>query len=438
MAVGDRTVLLLQGPPSGFWGELGDGFAAAGANVLKINLCLGDRFYWGRRSAIAFRGSRSDWPGFLEELIVGGRVTDILYYGDRMPYHVLAAEVAARHGARTYAVEFGYLRPGWITLERGGMGAWSHFPDDPAKIRALSETLPPVDNERRHGHAFGVEAFNEVVFNLLNSFDYLLHPSYDPSRFYAPLVEYLSSFLRTARRRRQRPTTDVVSQEAGSGRWPYALYALQLQSDWQIRANSPYRDQREALDKVIGSLSRSAPPDMRLIVKLHPMDVGMIDWGKETAAIARRHGVADRVLFIDGGDLDRLMAAATIVLVINSTVGLHALRAGRPVKVLGVAIYDMMGLTEQRGLDEIWRAPISPDPQLVDSLVRVLGATIQVRGSFYDLEGRRAAATEMVRRILAMEVNQPGAFIEPPPRLAAHLAIQSDRGTSVGLSRKYH
>jgi capsular polysaccharide export protein len=419
MAVRDRTVLLLQGPPSGFWGELGDGFASAGANVLKINFCLGDRLYWGRRSSIEFRGPRNDWPRVLEDLIVERRVTDVLYYGDRMPYHAQAAEAARRHGTHTYAVEFGYLRPGWITLERGGMGAWSHFPNDPAAILALSETLPQIDNERRHAHPFGVEAFNEVVFNLLNSFDFVFYPSYDPNRFYAPLVEYLSSFLRTARRWRQRPTADNVGREAGSGRWPYALYALQLQSDWQIRANSPYRDQREALDKVIGSLSRSAPPEMRLIVKLHPMDVGMIDWGKETAAIARRHGVGDRVFFIDGGDLDELMAGAATVFIINSTVGLHALRAGRPVKALGVAIYDMAGLTDQRELDDIWRAPSPPDPLLVDGLVKVLGATIQVRGSFYEAEGRRRATAEIVRRVLAAEVNEPGAFIDPPPRLAA-------------------
>lgn len=415
----ERTVLLLQGPPSGFWGELGDGFTSAGAKVLKVNLCLGDRLYWGRRGAIAFRGARKDWPRFLEELIRARRITDILYYGDRMPYHAEAAEVAARHGVRAYAVEFGYLRPGWITLERGGMGAWSHFPNDPATILALSETLPSIDARRLHAHAFGVEAFNEVVCNLVNSFDALFYRSYDPSRFYVPLVEYLSSFLRSARRWRQRPTAAEVEREAASGRWPYALYALQLQNDWQIRANSPFRDQREALDKVIGSLSRCAPPDMRLIVKLHPMDVGMIDWGRETAAIARRHGVADRILFIDGGDLDRLMAQAVAVFVINSTVGLHALRAGRPVKALGIAVYDMAGLTMQCAFDEIWHAPSPPDPRLVDALVKVLGATIQVRGSFYEREGRRRASAEIVRRVLAGEVNEPGAFVYPPPRLAA-------------------
>ena len=59
-AARDRRVLLLQGPPSAFWGELGDGFVAAGAQLHKVNLCLGDRLYWGRRPAIAFKGRRSD------------------------------------------------------------------------------------------------------------------------------------------------------------------------------------------------------------------------------------------------------------------------------------------------------------------------------------------------------------------------------------------
>jgi len=205
-----------------------------------------------------------------------------------------------------------------------------------------------VDATREYSHTFAVEAFNEVVFNLLNSFDLLFFPRFDPDRFYKALPEYLSSFLRTWRGIRQGGKPGHILAEAAAGRWPYALHALQLQNDWQIRANSPFRDQREVLDQLIGSMVRDAVPDMRLIVKLHPMDVGMIDWGSETAKIAHRHGVADRVHFVDGGDLDRLMAGAVAVFVVNSTVGLHAFRAGRPVKAFGAAIYDRAGPTDQR------------------------------------------------------------------------------------------
>ncbi len=418
-----RTILLLQGPPSPFWGELADGFAQAGAQVLKVNFSLGDRVYWGKRPALTFRGRREDWPDFLADLIQRHGVTDILYFGDRMPYHAAAAECARRLGIRAYVVEFGYLRPGWLTLERGGMGAYSHFPNDPAVLRALAETLPAVTAKKRHAHAFAVEAFNEVVFNLLNSLFWWLHPAYDPDKFYRPIPEYLSTLLRTGRRWLQRPSTASVVGEAAEGCWPYALHALQLQNDWQIRANSPYRDQRQVLDMIMASLSRDAPKDMRLIVKLHPMDVGLIDWGAETRAIARRHGVEDRVHFIDGGDLDALMAGAVGVFVVNSTVGLLALRAGRPVKAFGVAIYAMPGLTDQRGLEQMWLAPIPPDPSLVDALVKTLAATIQLRGSVYDEEGRGVAVKEIVGRVLGDLVNEPGAFVDPPPRLAAARAL---------------
>lgn len=419
MAVKDRTVLLLQGPPSSFWRELGEGFSTAGAALLKVNFCLGDAVYWGRKPALTYKGNRSDWPGYLTDLIERHGITDILYFGDRMPYHAAAAQCAQRLGIRCYAVEFGYLRPGWITLERGGMGAHSHFPDDGDRLSALARDLPAVDGTRRYAHAFAVEAFNEVAFNLLTSVGRLHYRQYDPDRFYAPWPEYLSTLLRTQRRRRHKATADGVLRQAADRAWPYALHALQLQSDWQIRANSPYRDQREVLDLVIASLARDAHEDMRLIVKLHPMDVGMIDWGAETSAIARRHGVQDRVHFIDGGDLDALMAHAIAVFVVNSTVGLHALRAGRPVRTFGVAVYDMAGLTDQRDLAEMWTSPSPPDPALVDALVRTLAATIQLRGSFYARGGRGVAVGEIVRRVLGDLVNEVGAFVDPPPRLAA-------------------
>lgn len=423
MGATNRTILMLQGPPSGFWGQLGDRFAAEGARVLKVNFCAGDQVYWGRRPAIAFRATRETWPDHISRVIEGHGVTDILYYGDRMPYHARAAEVAERLGVRTYAVEFGYLRPGWISLERGGMGVHSHFPADPHLIRSLAATLPAVEPTRRHAHPFAVEAFNEVAFNLLNTFDWLFYRRYDPDRFYAPLPEYLSSFFRNWRRRRAQAEAERVLGEAEGRAWPYGLYALQLQNDWQIRANSPFTDQRDVLDTVIGSLAREAPAGMRLIVKLHPMDVGLIDWGAETCAIAARHGVVDRVHFVDGGDLDVLMAGANCVFVVNSTVGLHALRAGRPVKTFGVAVYDMPGLTHQGELGQVWSAPDPVDRALVEDLVKVMAATIQLRGSFYEAEGREKAVGEIVRRVLSNQVNEPGAFIDPPPRLAAARAL---------------
>ena len=63
---------------------------------------------------------------------------------------------------------------------------------------------------------------------------------------------------------------------------------------------------------------------------------------------------------------------------INSTVGMHAINRLRPIKVLGLAMFDIPGLTHQGSLDSFWSTPELPDPELRDSFIRLLAATIQI------------------------------------------------------------
>lgn len=133
-----RRILFLQGPPSTFWRQLCDHFEAAGAATYRINLSMGDWAYWRKPGADNYRGRFSKWASFLRQYLTDRRITDILYYADRLPYHAVAREIGRSLGIRTYAVEFGYLRPDWITLEQGGMGALSHFPNEPDAIRQIA------------------------------------------------------------------------------------------------------------------------------------------------------------------------------------------------------------------------------------------------------------------------------------------------------------
>jgi capsular polysaccharide export protein len=61
-----------------------------------------------------------------------------------------------------------------------------------------------------------------------------------------------------------------------------------------------------------------------------------------------------------------------------------------------------------------------------------LAATIQVKGNFYHEEGRKVAIVEIVRRILAGQVNEPGAFIDPPPRWSSPKACPRHIGNTGG------
>ncbi len=77
----------------------------------------------------------------------------------------------------------------------------------------------------------------------------------------------------------------------------------------------------------------------------------------------------------------------------------------------------MAGLTHQGPLATFWNAPEPVDRNLASAFVRALAASIQVKGSFYNRAGRKAAIDEIVTRIEADRVNEPDAFENPPPRL---------------------
>ena len=409
------VVLFLQGPPSGFWLQLADAFEARGAKTLRVNFSAGDWLYWRRSGAINYRGSLSEWPSYLARLIDDHGITDIIYYTDRLPYHVEAARVAASRHVNCYSIEFGYLRPDWLTLEKGGMGSFSHFPVEPDQIRSIAAKVGKPDMGVRYTHTFWQEAFNEVAYNLASYFGRPLFSQFTADKYYDPLLEYAMWIPRILTSRRAKKNAALIE---ASLQQPYWLLGMQLQSDYQVRANSHYRHLKEMLEETIGSFARHAGENDRLVVKLHPLDNGWERWDKVAGEIANRFKVGHRVIVIDGGDLSALIKHSKGVLIVNSTVGLHSIQALRPTKVLGVAIYDIAGLTHQGPLDTFWTNPEAVDPTLVHDLVKALAATVQVKGNFYHARGRALAATSIADRILRRAVNEPDAFIVPPPRLA--------------------
>ncbi|WP_246690694.1 capsule biosynthesis protein [Neorhizobium alkalisoli] len=396
-----------------FWRELADAFEAQGIGTKRVNFSFGDQLYWRKRNAINYRGTLRAWPRYLADLIRREGITDILYYADRLPYHRFAARVAKRLGIQCHAVEFGYLRPDWITLERNGMGRFSHFPHDPEQVRTIAAQVADPDLHARYAHTFGQEATNEVVYNLFAYFGRPMFPFYKSDKYYDPLFDYLSWLPRMFRARHDMPA-DYFEDKS---RINYLL-ALQLQSDYQIRANSPYRHLSQMLEQVIQSFSRHAPENARLLVKQHPLDNDLERWGKVVMALAKRYHVENKIQFIEKGDLGAILRNAHGTIVVNSTTALHSLRAGLPTIALGSAVYDMPGLTHQGGIDTFWRTPDPLDSELLRAFIKAIAGTIQIKGNFYNREGRKLAVASIVERVRGRTVNEPGAFVESPPRLA--------------------
>ncbi len=394
-----RCFLFLQGHPSGFWPALGVALTAQGHRVLKVHFCLADQMYWGLgQGGTPFRGRFATWDSWLRRLIAAEGVTDILYYADRQPYHRVAADVARDLGLRTWAIEFGYLRPDWLTLEPEGMGPYSRFPADADAVAALALTRGLPDMRPLYGHGFAVEAVHEVGFGLLRLLGRPLFPHHRSDLYYGPLRDYLGWIRELAAHPSQARAADRLERRIRETDLDFSLVAMQLQSDYQVRACSPFPHLDGFLDRVLASFAAHAPPGRHLVIKLHPLDNGLENWPRRVAQKAAALGISARVSVIKGGDLGLLLDRCRGVVLVNSTVGIHALRKGVPVCALGAAIYDRPGLTHQQGLDRFWTAPDPVDPVLRDRFLRALTA-VQVKGSFYHPEGRRVAIADIVARL---------------------------------------
>jgi capsular polysaccharide export protein len=87
------------------------------------------------------------------------------------------------------------------------------------------------------------------------------------------------------------------------------------------------------------------------------------------------------------------------VVTVNSTVGTLALNAGKPVVVLGHAVYKVPGVVHKRSLDEFWSAPGAPDAALYSAFRRVLIDRCLIRGGLLSEEGLEMLVENAVERL---------------------------------------
>jgi len=418
-----RRVLFLQGPLSPLFRLTGKRISEAGHDVFRINLCAGDWLHWHGPECTSYRGRSTDWPEFIGRFLAENRITDLVLHGDQRIYHRAAIQCALQLDIRIAVTELGYLRPGWMTLEKNGLSTLSHFPDDPARIRRIAEEVGDVDFTPMFPGSIYLQTVPDVIYNLANVLLKPLYPHYERHTIYHPVPEYLRGAIRLLGEKRRAWAADTVLAGLAAEDRPIFLLPLQLEGDFQLRRHSPFGSFAEVIERVLASFARSAPADACLVLKSHPLDVGYENWPKVIGEAAQRHGVEGRVHFLDGGNLGAMFKHAGGMVTLNSTAGLEALQAGLPVKTLVPAHYDIAGLTSQAPLHAFWTRPEKPDPELLEAFLRAIAGTIQVRGSIHNREGVPVAADNIARRILDRRLNEPGAFVDPPPRLERARAL---------------
>lgn len=382
-----KNFLMLQGGANPFFKVLGAELQALGYGVQRINFCGGDWLFWHGADTIDYRGSQEAFGEFLIGYAKNKGFTDLIVFGDVRPLHKVAIAWACANNVRVHVMDEGHMRPHWLTFERGGTNGLSPIPSDPKWHLETARELTSQDAPEKVGGGMHLRIRYDILYNVANTLMLWRYPNYRTHRPYNIYVDYWSWIKRLIHIRADAQGANVDIDKLIKSAQPFYLFALQLDTDTQIRVHSKFGGVPGSISAVIEDFAANAPPDTVLCIKNHPLDNAMINYRRLVADQARRLGIEERVVYVDGGDLNALIQKCLGVVLVNSTTGMSALDQGKPLIALGSAIFDMEGLTFQGSLKDFWTALQPPNKSLFRKFCEVLLATSLINGNLYSDRG---------------------------------------------------
>lgn len=399
-----HTFLFLQGVNSPFFADLAEALKAQGHAVLRVNFTVGDKVFWRRNgNDCACTLPAAELDTFFTDFYVAHGITDVVLFGDERPVHRPAIAVAKKVGVRSHVFEEGYFRPYWLTLERGGVNANSSLPADPAWYKEMGPHVPNYRNGLSFKSSFYMRAWFDVAYHfcsLANRWQFPQYEYHSPDGAWQEYWPYLWKQSKQSLLRREAHDNKQIGRLLALDKAFYVL-PLQLDSDAQIRCHSAFDNMSRVMRRVISSFALHAPAHTYLIIKNHPLDMGLVAHEKNAQHWAKEYGVTDRVVFVQTGSMPKLLSTAVGVVTVNSTVGASSILHALPTKVLGEAIYNMPGLSYQGELDDFWQDLIRPDMNLFQDFRNVVIHATQINGGFYTKSGIQMAVKQAVPALVA-------------------------------------
>ncbi len=401
-----RNFLFLQGPHGPFFGRLGRMLQAAGCTVRRVGFNRGDQFFWrDRASYIPYEGGPEDWPETLCNLMETHNITDLVLYGDVRPIHAEAVAQARKRGLTVHVFEEGYLRPYWVTYERGGSNGHSRLMQMPLEDMRKALENCDIDQPDPPGH-WGDMREHIFYGALYHAFVLLANRGYRNFRPHRDLT-VAQEFKLYLKRLWAMPLTALerrVSQwRIRNAGFPYHVVLMQLAHDSSFTAHGGFKSMEEFLELCIEGFAKGAPRHHHLVFKEHPLDDGRVPARRILRDLAQRHGVAHRVHVLRGGKLAGLLDHARSAVTVNSTAGQQVLWRGIPLRSFGAAVYAKPEFVSDQPLTEFFARPRRPDSRAYRDYRHFLLETSQLPGGFYSLRGRRMLLRQVVDMMLAPE-----------------------------------
>ncbi|MFQ1643530.1 capsule biosynthesis protein [Aeromonas veronii] len=375
-------ILLLQGPLGPFFQSLSRQLTEAGHQVVKIHFNGGDECWPCAGENLRFCGKPESWNAFFRRVLKHHAIDSVVCYGDCRYYHLVAGRICKLKKLPFWAMEEGYLRPDYVTLEQGGVNAFSPWYERRDQLAELDWPVP-YDSSLKVGKTFAVRAWNASRYHISKALMQWRYPHFVNHRPWNLVQEAMGwvcgAMVKYGNLRQDRALLKALPHYAGR----IFFVPLQVTEDFQIREHSDLSGVEEMVAQVINSFAQHAKPEDVLLFKHHPMDRGYVSYRAQINRLIAVLGLEGRVFYGYELPLPTLYPLLKGVITINSTVGLSALLHDVPTFCMGRALYDINGLTTKGSLESFWH---KQSPVCAETFKRVRHSLLhltQLNASFY-------------------------------------------------------
>ncbi|QXW29750.1 capsular biosynthesis protein [Aeromonas sanarellii] len=389
-------ILLLQGPLGPFFQTLSRALSDAGHEVYKIHFNGGDECWPCTGHNERFIGKPDTWNTFFRRFIKRNEIDSLICYGDCRFYHQQAIRICKLKKMNVWAMEEGYLRPDYVTLEQGGVNAFS-------PLYAKRDTLvdmhwpAPYEVPLQVGKTFAPRAWYASRYHISK---YLMQWRYPHCVNHRPWSLYQEArgwvtggLVKWWHKWADRSLLQALPQHKGH----IFFVPLQVTEDFQIREHSDLSGVEEMVAQVMNSFAKHARSEDVLLFKHHPMDRGYVSYQSQISRLIALLGLEGRVFYGYELPLPTLYPLLKGVITINSTVGLSALLHHVPTYCMGRALYDMPGLTTRGTLEGFWHKQSPVCRKTFERMRQSLLHLTQLNACFY--RHLDISATAVVQKI---------------------------------------
>ena len=259
----------------------------------------------------------------LKMIIEEGGFTDLIVWNGQLIFTLAGIHWAEKRNMKIWYMENGAL-PGTLQLDEKGVNTESSITGKTPQFFAEHdlnydteqkpiEPLSPHPNKTLHPF--------ELFARYINRFGW----------YWWITRVFWENFLPDQRGKKIRqslPTDKVILPKE------FVFIPLQVHDDTQIMVHSPLvKNMEEFVDACYDAI-RKVDPDMPIVVKEHPQDFGREDY------TALRQKYPD-IIWLRKFPINDILAKASLVIAVNSGVGIEALTFKRPVITLGNAFYNV-------------------------------------------------------------------------------------------------